>query len=324
MQNPVEKTPPAAERADVRAPVRQLIEQARRSSTFAPLGAYILPQAEAAQEITSVARQVLFFGYVGRQDLTPDDVEAHLSSLTDHLLSMLTEQIARSFRHACRQQHRACDFCRTRGAEEALRLVNKLPAIRTMLEEDVRAAYDGDPAARSYDEIVFSYPGLLAVTVHRIAHELYRQEVPLLPRLLSELAHSATGIDIHPGAQIGHSFFIDHGTGVVIGETTVIGDHVKMYQGSTLGALSFPRDACGALIRGAKRHPTIEDHVTVYAGATILGGDTVIGRGSVIGSSVWLVHSVPPGTKVLNEPPRLRFKNSSELVKDEYVPNFQI
>ena len=191
-----------------------------------------------------------------------------------------------------------------------------------MLEDDVRAAYDGDPAAKSYDEIVFSYPGLYAVTVHRVAHELYVQGVPLLPRLMSELAHSETGIDIHPGAQIGRSFFIDHGTGVVIGETTVIGDHVKMYQGATLGALSFPRDACGALIRGVKRHPTIEDRVTIYAGATILGGDVVIGRGSVIGSSVWLTHSVPPGTKVITESPRLRYKNSENVLKDESAHGF--
>jgi len=148
--------------------------------------------------------------------------------------------------------------------------------------------------------------------------------VPLLPRLLSEIAHRDTGIDIHPGARIGRSFFIDHGTGVVIGETTLIGDHVKMYQGATLGALSFPSDACGALIRGLKRHPTIEDHVTIYAGATILGGAVTIGAGSVIGGSVWLTHSVPPGTKVIIDTPRLKFRNADQPVKDQYIPDFQI
>ena len=199
-----------------------------------------------------------------------------------------------------------------------------MPDIRARLEEDVQAAFDGDPAAKNYDEIVFSYPGLYAITVHRISHELFLQGVPLLPRLLSETAHSETGIDIHPGAQIGRWFFIDHGTGVVIGETTIIGDYVKIYQGATLGALSFPSDAGGALIRGVKRHPTLEDHVTIYAGATLLGGETVIGAGSVIGGSVWLTSAVPPGTKVILESPRLKYKNSDVPAKAKYVPDFQI
>ena len=173
---------------------------------------------------------------------------------------------------------------------------------------DVEAAYKGDPACKSLDEVIFCYPGLEAISVYRLAHVLHGQGVPLIPRMMTEWAHSRTGIDIHPGATIGRYFFIDHGTGVVIGETTEIGDWVKLYQGVTLGALSFAADAQGNLVRGHKRHPTIEDGVVVYANATILGGTTVIGRGSVIGSSVWLTHSVEPGTTVTMESPKLRIR----------------
>jgi serine O-acetyltransferase len=175
------------------------------------------------------------------------------------------------------------------------------------LATDVDAAYEGDPAAKSYDEIVFSYPGIFAISVYRIAHQLFEQQIPLLPRIMTEYAHSVTGIDIHPGAQIGERFFIDHGTGVVIGETTVIGNKVRIYQGVTLGALSLPKDA-GERLRGQKRHPTIEGDVIIYAGATILGGETVIGARSVIGGNVWITESVPPDTKVLLEEPRLIYK----------------
>jgi serine O-acetyltransferase len=183
--------------------------------------------------------------------------------------------------------------------------ISRLPAVRQLLAEDVEAAYEGDPAARSYAEIVVSYPALHAVATHRIAHELYRLGVPILPRMMTEHAHDRTGIDIHPGAKIGRRFFIDHGTGVVIGETTEIGDNVRIYQGVTLGARS-PRH--GEMLRGVKRHPTIEDNVTIYAGATILGGETVIGRGSVIGGNVWLVDSVPEDSRVTLEPPRLNVR----------------
>jgi serine O-acetyltransferase len=182
--------------------------------------------------------------------------------------------------------------------------VESIPQIRTLLATDVRAAFEGDPAAKSYDEIVFSYPGVFAIMVYRCAHQLHEQQVPLLPRIMTEYAHSFTGIDIHPGAEIGESFFIDHGTGVVIGETTVIGKNVRLYQGVTLGALSLPKDA-GKRLRGKKRHPTIEDDVIIYAGATILGGDTVIGARSVIGGNVWITESVPPDTKVFLERPGL-------------------
>ena len=182
--------------------------------------------------------------------------------------------------------------------------LSRLPEVRRVLETDVQAAYEGDPAATSRMEVLVAYPGLYAVTVHRLAHELYRLKVPIIPRVMSELAHSKTGIDIHPGATIGEGFFIDHGTGVVIGETTVIGRNVKLYQGVTLGALSFPKDEkTGMLMKGHKRHPNVEDNVVIYAGATILGGDTVIGHDSEIGGNVWLMESIPPNSRVYNKPP---------------------
>ena len=180
----------------------------------------------------------------------------------------------------------------------------RLPEVKRLVETDVQAAYEGDPAATSPMEVVMAYPGLYAVTIHRLAHELYNLKVPIIPRIMSELAHSKTGIDIHPGATIGESFFIDHGTGVVVGETTVIGRNVKLYQGVTLGAKSFQKDPeTGALVKGIKRHPNVEDNVVIYAGATILGGDTTIGHDSEIGGSVWLIKSVPPNSRVYNKPP---------------------
>lgn len=180
----------------------------------------------------------------------------------------------------------------------------RLPEVKRLVETDVQAAYEGDPAATSPMEVVMAYPGLYAVTIHRLAHELYNLKVPIIPRIMSELAHSKTGIDIHPGATIGERFFIDHGTGVVVGETTVIGKNVKLYQGVTLGAKSFQKDPeTGALIKGIKRHPNVEDNVVIYAGATILGGDTTIGHDSEIGGSVWLIKSVPPNSRVYNKPP---------------------
>lgn len=191
-----------------------------------------------------------------------------------------------------------------RGELAASALFEALPAIRDMLDGDIRAAYEGDPAARSKLEVVMSYPGLVAISVHRIAHALYAFGVPLIPRVMSEWAHSRTGIDIHPGATIGEGFFIDHGTGVVIGETCVIGKNVKLYQGVTLGALSFQKEEDGTLVKGVKRHPNVEDNVVIYAGATILGGGTVIGHDSVIGGNVWLIHSVPPCTTVYNQTPK--------------------
>lgn len=192
---------------------------------------------------------------------------------------------------------------RERSETAVLEVFECLPEIRKLLALDIEAAFQGDPSAESIEEIIFSYPACEAITVHRIAHEFYLRGVPMIPRILAEWAHGKSGIDIHPGAKIGKSFFIDHGTGVVIGETCEIGNNVKLYQGVTLGALSIPQDQRGEVIRGGKRHPTIEDHVTIYAGAKILGGQTVVGRGSVIGGNVWLTESVGPRTRVTYQSP---------------------
>ena len=195
-------------------------------------------------------------------------------------------------------------LCPGRDAKEIVdEFLAALPEVRRLVETDVQAAYDGDPAATSRMEVVMAYPGLYAVTIHRLAHVLYTLKVPIIPRVMSELAHSKTGIDIHPGATIGERFFIDHGTGVVIGETTIIGRNVRLYQGVTLGGLSFDKDSNGALVKGLKRHPNIEDNVVIYANATILGGDTTIGHDSEIGGNVWIKESVPPYSRVYNKPP---------------------
>lgn len=208
------------------------------------------------------------------------------------------------------KKHESCTECRERTDEIIISLVKKLPEIRESLHKDIQAAYNGDPAAVTTEEILLSYPSIEAVSVYRIAHVLYEHKVPVIPRIMSEYAHRQTGIDIHPGATIGNYFFIDHGTGVVIGETCTIGNNVKIYQGVTLGAKSFALNDQGLPVKGVKRHPDIEDNVIIYAGATILGGDTVIGHDSVIGGNVWLTHSVPPYSTVYNSQPSPTIKTS--------------
>jgi serine O-acetyltransferase len=252
-------------------------------------------------------REILFPGYFTRDKIDPVNLKYSMGQAVSQAYDMLSDQISHSIRHDCFRYDQACSECELRGNQIALEVLEAVPAIRRTLSTDVSAAYEGDPAAKSYDEIIFSYPGILAITIHRIAHQLYRHRVPLLPRIMSEYAHSVTGIDIHPGATIGERFVIDHGTGVVIGETTHIGANVRIYQGVTLGALSLTKDAVKKL-RGSKRHPTIENDVIIYSGATILGGDTVIGARSVIGGNVWITKSVPPDTTVLMEAPKLIYK----------------
>ena len=248
---------------------------------------------------------VLFPGCYLTHEVGGADLAARARAVLGHAASALREQVRMAFEYACVVEtcQSECHNCEERAEGVVGELLARLPDILCTLQEDVQAAYEGDPAAKSTMEVVMSYPGVYAVIVHRIAHELYCSKVPLIPRMMSEHAHSKTGIDIHPGAQIGPGFFIDHGTGVVIGETCVIGKRVKLYQGVTLGALSFEKDAQGHLVKGVKRHPDVEDHVVVYAGATILGGKTRIGKGAVIGGNVWLTHSVPAGAKVYNQQP---------------------
>ncbi|HLW66514.1 MAG TPA: serine acetyltransferase [Gemmataceae bacterium] len=273
------------------------------------LGHSPLPSKEAVQEIVADLIDVLYPGYARRQNLHMGNIEYYVGDLIDGLHDKLTQQVARALRHELCDESPHVDF-EALGQQKAIEVLRRLPDLRLVLEQDVNSAYAGDPAAKSHYEIIFCYPGLEAVSVYRVAHELHTLGVPIIPRMMTEIAHSRTGIDIHPGAKIGPGFFIDHGTGVVIGETTVIGTNVKLYQGVTLGALSFPRDANGQIIRGKKRHPTLEDEVVVYANATILGGDTVVGHHAVIGSNVWLTHSVEPFTSVLLEKPSLRMKGA--------------
>jgi serine O-acetyltransferase len=275
------------------------------------LGHKPLPSREVIAEVLTDLLDILYPGYWRRQNLHIGNVEYHVGDLIDGLHDKLTVQIARALRHE-HECHAPADHApgdlEALAQQKTVELLQRLPEIRTVLELDVQAAFEGDPAAKSYHEVIFCYPGLEAVTVYRIAHELLLLGVPLIPRMMTEHAHARTGVDIHPGARIGQGFFIDHGTGVVIGETCDIGRNVKLYQGVTLGALSFPRDADGNIIRGMKRHPTLEDEVVVYANATILGGDTVIGHHAVIGSNVWLTQSVPARTVVTMEKPSLRFR----------------
>ncbi|MCA1594354.1 MAG: serine acetyltransferase [Acidobacteria bacterium] len=270
-----------------------------------------LPSQAEVIRMLAALQELVFPGYTGAQGLTGASLRLHVESRMAWLHEALTEQISRAINHGEKLDD-ACPVTDRQATECAEEFLAQLPSLRKSLATDVKAAYDGDPAATCYDEIIFSYPGVYAVMTYRLAHELFRLGVPLIPRIMTEHAHHRTGVDIHPGTQIGSSFFIDHGTGVVIGGTAVIGDRVKLYQGVTLGAFSFDKDADGQLVRNTKRHPTIEDDVVVYAGATILGGDTIIGCGSRIGGNVWLTHSVPPYTRVLQESPGLRIVTTDE------------
>jgi serine O-acetyltransferase len=278
------------------APIAHELDQHRR-----------LPSRELTVALVIKLFEILYPGYFGGQHLTRENVAYHVGALLDDAADALEEQVRLAIRSECTRDE-PCEHCSDAAGRVVEEFVEALPAVRNLLTLDLQAAYDGDPAAKSFPEILLAYPGLEAISVYRIAHVLHQLEVPLLPRMMTEWAHRRTGVDIHPGAEIGKSFFIDHGTGVVIGETTIIGANVKIYQGVTLGALSFPKDERGRLIRGYKRHPTIEDDVIIYAGATILGGRTVIGAGSVIGGNTWVTHSVPPQSRVLSTPVEQRIE----------------
>jgi serine O-acetyltransferase len=305
----------------------RIVETYEECGAIHHLGHSPLPSYREVVEVLADLREILFPGYGRRQNLHMRNVAYHVGDLIDSLHDRLTQQIARAFRHNCRALDLEADF-EGRAQEIVIQFLDSLPSLRRILAEDAQAAYDGDPAARSLDEIIFCYPGLAAISVYRLAHVLWELAVPLIPRMMTEYSHGKTGIDIHPGARIGNRFFIDHGTGVVIGETTEIGEGVKLYQGVTLGALSFPRDeSTGEVVRGHKRHPTIEDEVVIYANATILGGDTTIGHHAVIGSSAWITRSVAPYTVVTIENPRLRYRESPDIRPDDAYPdrlNYQI
>jgi serine O-acetyltransferase len=254
------------------------------------------------REVIAIVRglqEVIYPGYFGDQVLYREYLHAHLGDQLYALSRRLETEVAKALSSVCLTPADAAARSRRPGAQEVVAtFLEQLPEVMDLIAADVTAAYEGDPAATCLEEVILAYPGVKAVFTYRIAHLLHALGVPLVPRIMTEFAHNETGVDIHPGAAIGREFFIDHGTGVVIGETSAIGDRVKLYQGVTLGALSFPRDGEGAMVRGTKRHPTLEDDVVVYAGATILGGDTVVGQGSVIGGNVWLTTSVPPHSRV--------------------------
>lgn len=295
-----------------------LVSSYTECSRINHLGHQALPSRDAVCEILADLYEVVYPGFGRRQHLHIGNVEYYVGSLVDALHDKLTEQIARALRHDMCEESPHVDF-EALAQGKAVEFLKRLPAVRDVLDRDVAAAYKGDPAAKSHHEIIFCYPGLEAITVYRVAHELLTLGVPYIPRMMTEYAHSKTGIDIHPGATIGDGFFIDHGTGVVIGETCVIGSSVKLYQGVTLGALSFAKDADGELVRDTKRHPTLEDDVIVYANATILGGNTTIGARSVIGSNVWLTQSVAPDTVVVLEKPALRLKAGSKPAVEAFM-----
>jgi serine O-acetyltransferase len=289
--------------------VNELVLSCDRENCFDHVGPEPIPSRDSVINIVQRICRILYPGYFIDSRLEQFNLSYYFGQEATALFEILSEQISVALRHDCIRHNLPCIKCEEHGQEITVEFMRKLAALRAILATDVRAAYEGDPAAKSYDEVIFSYPGLFAVSVYRMAHELWEQGVPFIPRIMSEYAHSLTGIDIHPGAHIQESFFIDHGTGVVVGETTEIGKRVRLYQGVTLGALSLPKGA-GELFRNKKRHPTIEDDVIVYAGATILGGETVIGARSVIGGNVWLTESVPPDTKVFLKKPELIFKAS--------------
>jgi serine O-acetyltransferase len=293
-------------RADIPAIVDRLVFSCNRDDCFDHVGPEPIPSREAVIDILKRTRRILYPGYFVPTRIDQMNVAYYFGQEVTTLFEALSEQITLAIRHDCIRHNQSCTNCEERGQQAAIDFLRETPPLRGLLATDIRAAYDGDPAASGYDEIIFSYPGLFAITVYRIAHRLHHQGVPMIPRIMTEYAHSRTGIDIHPGARIGESFFVDHGTGVVIGETTVIGKQVRLYQGVTLGALSLSREECAAL-RHQKRHPTIEDDVIIYANATVLGGETVIGARSVIGGNVWITDSVPPDTEVFLKKPELIF-----------------
>ncbi len=291
--------------------------------TINHLGHCPLPNYEEIVAATNELKEIIYPGYRKREGLHRSNVRFYIGELVDRLHDRLTTQIGRALRHeAGATDPESATDCESiqdfeaLGQAKTLMFLERIPELRARLATDVQAAYDGDPACKSLDEVIFCYPGLEAITVYRLAHVLYELSIPFIPRMMTEWAHSRTGIDIHPGATIGNHFFIDHGTGVVIGETTEIGEHVKLYQGVTLGALSFKTDEEGKLVRGHKRHPTLEDRVVIYASATILGGNTVIGHDAVIGSSVWLTHSVTPHATVVMETPRLKMRSDATTALD--------
>lgn len=290
-----------------------------KEERIAPYEQGFIPNRSVIIETTKLLRQLVFPSYFSDTHFRKEIQDYHISELAVSITEKMTEQITLTLKHnSCVNQNGNISDCQSVAENLCCTFMKKIPEIREFLATDVQAAFDGDPAAQSKDEVIFCYPGVFAISIHRLAHELYKLSVPMIPRIMSEYAHNITGIDIHPGATIGKYFFIDHGTGVVIGETAVIGEHVKIYQGVTLGALSTRG---GQKLRGVRRHPCLKDEVTVYSGASILGGETVIGKGVVIGSNVFITKSVPEDTKVSIKNMELHFSGGkpNKDVKDDSI-----
>lgn len=298
--------------------VDSLLEDYSHSRTIDRTVAFEQPDREKIIEMIYQLRNIIYPGYFKNDRFKVYTVRNNISMLLEDIIFNLSRQTALVLPYSQEYENASPDELTARAEQLTFAFLDTLPQIRDYIETDVQAAFEGDPAAFNKDEIIFSYPGLFAILVNRIAHELHLLGIPLIPRIMTEYAHSETGIDIHPGATIGRYFFIDHGTGIVIGETTEIGNNVKIYQGVTLGALSTRG---GQLLKNKKRHPTIEDNVTIYSGASILGGETVIGKNAVIGGNAFITKSVPEGAKVSIKNPELRFnydKKQKELEQDEH------
>ena len=281
--------------------VDSILEDYRKERDIDRMDLFRQPDKDVIIDIIHKLRRIIFPGYTREKGFRIYNAKHNLSMLIEDVMFNLNKQIALVLQAMGEDQQTAEDHAQ----QLSLAFFKEIPQVRQMVQTDLQASYDGDPAASSKDEIIFSYPGLFAITVYRLAHVLYQLNVPMIPRIMTEHAHSVTGIDIHPGATIGNYFFIDHGTGIVIGETTIIGENVKIYQGVTLGGLSTRG---GQSLRGKRRHPTIEDNVTIYANASILGGETVIGRDSVIGSNAFITKSIPACTTVSMKNQELQFK----------------
>ena len=284
--------------------VGQLVEGFTSKKWSSHIEPVPIPSKQEVVDLVLQAQRILFPGYFTSMMLSPSSLEYHLGQNLTLFYENLTHQLSSAIRHDCFRHDQSCSQCGDRSNQLASEFVRALPQIREMLESDIDATLEGDPAAANADEVIFSYPGLFAIFVYRLAHQLIKLEVPIIPRIMSEYAYHRTAIDIHPGASIGDSFFIDHGAGVVIGATSTIGNRVRIYQGVTLGALSLPKGA-GQLLKNITRHPTIEDDVIIYANATILGGETVIGARSIVGGNVWLTESIAPDTRIILKQPEL-------------------
>ncbi len=274
------------------------------------------PDTDAIIDITDKLRRIVFPGYFREKAYKVYNVEHSLATLTEDVVYTLHKQISRALKYDSQYADKEYEVLSSRADEITFAFLRTLPKVRALLDTDLSAGYDGDPAATCKDEIIYAYPGLKAISIYRLAHELYELKVPLIPRIMTEYAHGETGIDIHPGAKIGKYFFIDHGTGIVVGETTVIGENVKLYQGVTLGALSTRG---GQNLRNKRRHPTIEDNVTIYSGASILGGDTVVGHDSVIGGNTFITESVKPGSRVAAKAQELVYSSSGVAETSERI-----